>query len=689
MRLISLKLYNFRQFYGETPELSLAFEENKKVTVIHGNNGSGKTTLLNSFTWALYGKFTTAFQLENELVNKRAIFEASVGDSIECWVELQYEHGSRNYRVKRSRKATKIDDKNSTEDSDFVELSFSERDGRWKKLAEDQIVDQINKILPETLHQYFFFDGERIEKIVQSNKKSEISEATRTLLGLVVLDRSCDHLKEVKKKFQDELKKIGDPATQKSLEEQEEVENKIKKVKQQQDEIERELDYLNTEKNDLSQKLRDLAEVRQLQLRRDELEQQEKLDSDKLSQAEMNLKIAISSQGYVVLLGDATEKFRYLVNDLRERGELPADLKQQFVKDLLERQTCICGSTLHEGSQAYERVKAFLDKAGLAEVEETVIRMGAHVDGIQNQEPGFWNEITRQQTNIKKLTESLSHVEDSLDQIREQLRNSPREDIQKLEERLEDVERKIRQFTLQKGENSQHLKDLETRFSTLNTQIEKHKMVGEKQVLTQRRIKAVDEAISCLKEVRDRFDLMFRSQLETRIQDIFSRISVTPYTPQLSDKYELTLTDNTVGNSTPVAASQGENQILSLSFIGAIVDKVKEWSNKKSGMFMGPDSNTFPLVMDSPFGALDEVHRRQVSRSIPVLANQLIVLVSKTQWRNEVEQEMENLIGKMYVLSYHSPKPECERDLIKLQGQDFPLIRQSNRFEWTEVLEVF
>jgi DNA sulfur modification protein DndD len=93
--------------------------------------------------------------------------------------------------------------------------------------------------------------------------------------------------------------------------------------------------------------------------------------------------------------------------------------------------------------------------------------------------------------------------------------------------------------------------------------------------------------------------------------------------------------------------------------------------------------------MDSPFGALDSTHRRQVARSIPILANQLVVLVSKTQWRDEVEKEMDELIGKMYVLSYHSPKEELEPDEMVLKEGEYPLVRRSvNEFEWTEVLEV-
>jgi DNA sulfur modification protein DndD len=548
----------------------------------------------------------------------------------------------------------------------------------------------INRILPDSLHQYFFFDGERIEKIVQSNKKKEISEATRTLIGLEVLKRSVDHLKTVRKTFQDNLKLIGDPETQNLIEQKQELEAEIENIEDRQKEIETNLIGHNLEKDQISDRLRSSDAVRQIQLRRDELEAQKKLDDDKLKLARANLKLAISTRGYTVLLRDAAAKFRTLVDGLRERGELPADIKEQFVRDLLERQRCICGSELCEGTHAYEQVKSFLAKGGLADVQETVIRMGAQVDGIEAQVPKFWEEVQQEQRNIKQLTNSLARIENTLDEIREELRESPSEDIQNLQARLDDVELKIRRLTLEQGENNQKLKDHRLQIAQLEQQIQKHQQVEKKQIVAQQRMAAADEVMKRLAQVQDNYSVWFRTQLEKRIQEVFSKISITPYTPRLNDKYELTLEDSTTGRATPVAASQGENQILSLSFIGAIVDKVRQWSkDKNSSMFMGPDSNVFPLVMDSPFGALDSTHRRQVARSIPILANQLVVLVSKTQWRDEVEKEMDELIGKMYVLSYHSPKDELEPDEMFLKGGEYPLVRRSvNEFEWTEVLEV-
>ncbi|MNF00456.1 hypothetical protein D3C80_1992880 [compost metagenome] len=59
--------------------------------------------------------------------------------------------------------------------------------------------------------------------------------------------------------------------------------------------------------------------------------------------------------------------------------------------------------------------------------------------------------------------------------------------------------------------------------------------------------------------------------------------------------------------------------------------------------------------MDSPFGALDPEYRQKVANLIPALADQVIVMVSKSQWRGEVESELSKRLGKQYTLKYHKP----------------------------------
>ncbi len=684
MKLTSIKLCNFRQFYGKTPEILLSSGV-QNTTVIHGNNGAGKTTLLNAFTWVLYEKFSAAFASEEQLVNKRAIVEAKLRDSVECWVEVGFEHSNKRYQARRLCRAYKTETGIEQSKSELY-LQIAGDDGRWL-LPQQLPEDIIGRILPVTLHQYFFFDGERIEQIVRSDKKAEIAEATKTLLGVEVLNRSIKHLKEAKKSLEAELAVIGDSETKNLLREQKKLEQESEYLSTRQSEIGQELKHQDELKKTIGNRLLELSGAAELQHLKDELEVRETLLREQLKQAKEALKRAISTRGYTVLLSDKTVQFREIVDDLRERGELPVGIKQQFVGDLLNKQRCICGAELIEGTHAHQQVSVWMDKAGVADVEETAIRMGVQADEIDKQVPEFWGEVDRQQDNIAKGRTELSGIETQLDDIRKKLRSFPNEDISQLQKRLDETEEKIRELTLEKGANQQQIARLQTDIEAKVKQIAKHKMNEGKQALTQRRITATQDAIDRLTEVRARLDQQFRSSLEKRVQELFSQISFTPYIPRLSEKYELTLVENTAGKETSVAASTGENQILSLSFIGGIIDRVRDWIQENT--LMGPDSSTFPMVMDSPFGSLDEIYRRQIAKTLPKLANQLVVLVTKTQWRGEVAQEMAEYIGREYVLTYNSPKPDCEEDAIELGGVRYPLVRQSpNEFEYTEIVEV-
>ena len=685
MKLTSIKLCNFRQFYGKTPEILLACGKDQNTTVIHGNNGAGKTGLLNAFTWVLYEKFSAAFASETQLVNKRAIAEAKLGDPVECWVEVAWEHDNKRYLCKRMCRVYK----NATDfdiGKTHVYMQVAGDDGKW--YPPPQLPEEvIGEILPASLHQYFFFDGERIEHIVRSDKKAEIAEATKMLLGVEVLNRSIKHLGEAKKTLETELKTIGDTQTKQLLKEQQKIDQEIEQLANRQIEIDREVEHQQTIKKETSHHLHELSAAKELQERRQQLESQKSLNQESFKKSQAALKRAISSRGYAVFMPDVTSEFRVIIDDLRQRGELTTGISREFLSELLLSNSCICGSAIHEGTHTRAQVQAWIDKARIAAVEEAAIRVSAQIDEIDKQTPIFWEEVDREQANISHLRQAITEVEQQLDRIQEQLRKDPSEEIRNLQKRLDEIEGKIRELTLEQGANQQQIATLKMQVDGLNKQVAKQKTNEEKQELAQRRIAATQDAIDRLIEVKNRQELHFRLQLEKRVQEIFTEISFTPYIPRISDKYELTLVENTSGTEALVAASTGENQVLSLSFIGGIIDRVREWSERK--ILMIPDSSTFPIVMDSPFGSLDESNRRQIAKVIPRLANQLVVLVTKTQWRGEVATEMADRIGKEYVLIYYSSKPDCEQDTIELDGTRYPLVRQSpNEFEYTEIVEV-
>jgi len=173
MKLLSIKLFNFRQFWGEV-EIDLAGQPGRSVTVIHGNNGAGKTTLLNAFTWVLYNQHTGAFASPEQHINKRAIAQTPPGGRVDCWVEVMFEHNGNRYRARRScygEKPLKAEGRGQRAEGDGeYAVGLVEQAGELalqingKRVESPEVPeDKIGQVLPESLHRYFFFDGERID----------------------------------------------------------------------------------------------------------------------------------------------------------------------------------------------------------------------------------------------------------------------------------------------------------------------------------------------------------------------------------------------------------------------------------------------------------------------------------------------------------------------------------------------
>ena len=191
MRITYIELKNFRQLKDARFEFSTDIQKN--VTIIMGNNGTGKTTLAQAFSWCLYGE--TSFKIK-EVLNKEIETKLESGFGTIVEVKIGIEHGDVKYEILREQRYQKKGNKIIQEPTE-VRLIMKRKDGTITRVKEwDR---EIRKILPNELSKYFFFDGERIEKMskeIQSGKRSnEFAEAVRGLLGLNVIIAALDHLK--------------------------------------------------------------------------------------------------------------------------------------------------------------------------------------------------------------------------------------------------------------------------------------------------------------------------------------------------------------------------------------------------------------------------------------------------------------------------------------------------------------
>lgn len=689
MKIKSLTMHNFRQFYGTTPRIEFSSGD-KNTTVIHASNGGGKTAILNALTWALYEKHSAGFSFPEQIVNKRAIREAANGDNVEAYVEIQFDHDYVNYVVKRTCSCIKSSDGSSTAvNSTELTMLSSDSDGDWKAIRSPKPV--IEKILPQDLHGYFFFDGERIEKIVSPDRKAtdNLANATKMLLGVETLVRAERHIKDAKKVFEEELRNVGEAGTKDLLDEKNQLEVRADEIEARLRELAANIEGQEERKNTISAQLRDLKEAKALQARRDNLlEDQEKRQKSAKQNLEMQ-KNLISRKAYTLFLGDASSKFSSLLDKLEKRGELPAGIKLNFVDDLLNKKRCICGSSLSDpDSETFKSVVGWKERAGLADVEAQAIRMQGEITVINSEIDSFGDQMHEIQIKQKSDREELAEIENELDEIRVALKESGQQEVVDLEKRLAEAEASIKDCTREQAIKENELQGIGLKVADIEKQVAKQELKNSRQRLLQRRIEASADSAALVNDLRNIMEKGMRLSLAERIKKLFSKISVTPYIPELTDKYELKLTERAGGTTAIVPASTGESQILSFSFIGSIVEEAKEWVKKQS-VVPGPSGSQYPIVMDSPFGSLDKTNRRKIAEHLNILADQVILLLTKTQWEGVVQTAVAPKIGKEYVISYHSPKEEVIEESITIEGNNYYLVKQSpDNYEYSTIQQV-
>lgn len=225
MKLARMRLENFRQFQGIN-EIEFAQDRLKNVTLVWGANGAGKTTLLNAFTWVLYGQFTKDFEKPQSLANQAAWKSLASGKQIRVSVELEFDNAGIMYTATRTSIFHKADDGSSIVDEEArPTLKFIDETGRSERSHNPD--DHLKQILPERLHSFFFFNGERIEHLVQASAYEEIEDAIKTILGLKVVERAIKHLPIATKRYEQELRAHGTDEQRDIARKLEELDSKV------------------------------------------------------------------------------------------------------------------------------------------------------------------------------------------------------------------------------------------------------------------------------------------------------------------------------------------------------------------------------------------------------------------------------------------------------------------------------
>ena len=648
MILRKLSVTNFRQFWGDQHKIEFA-QGLRGVTIIRGENGSGKTALLNALKWVFYGE--TDFESKSEhLLSEAERDKAVPGQVIPVSVSVEFENMDRLYTMERRISFSKKEDGTLLNGSPELTMSIRDEHGAFR--FSDNPTVEMQRILPKKLHPYFFFHGEKMEALAKSGERDGMRNAIKAVMGIESVERGVRHLKSLHKQYRSEVAKYSSDrlvSIEKQIEaaeiQKEEYENKIAQIFKN-------LDGYNSELNEINRRIRDVAPVREFQLEREHANKEILRAKSSIDDLRIARRKYLNEFGFASFSKRLIEKTKSVLEASREKGMLPPNIRSQFIDDLISDEKCICGRPLAANSQEIGHIRQYQTVLSKGEIESISNEVSAAIKRLQfvreNELESKLGEFLVQENELfKEIHDMTAHR----DEMTARIGNTDHDDINELEARRADIEKSKDEANQDLGGKKESLVAIDSNLRELTREFNILKEEEHHGSVASRKVDLVDEAVKTLEMFTSAATQKVRSELDQIVRDTFSGIIKKNYWASVDEEYALRIWKK-VGKSVQevVDKSTGESQVASLSFIGSIVNLAK----KKEGadFFHG---GSFPIVMDSPFGQLDEEYRQRIAEAIPTLANQVVVMVSPTQWKNQVENAVAGKVGRHYLLVYHTP----------------------------------
>lgn len=636
MKLERLELNNFRQYFGQQ-RVKFSTDSKRHVTIIHGINGAGKTSMFMALNWCLYGK--QFMDTIAELISKEALAQVPIGSLVEMWVQLTFTHDGQRYILRRTLGANRrFDGEVVVHGNEEVTMRRIGADGQAVKESSPE--STINAILPANVRTYFLFDGEKIDDFAKKEAASEVKEAIRLVLRLEILDRARLHLQSMQRQYRKELTAVANNAELTQLEAQiSQAETARHQAEQRQQELKTQTALATEKIQKIDEQMSQMEGVKELQKARKETEIALKAERNALERKINDIQEKASA-GYLIQAQPIIGKALAILDEKRVKGQIPSNIRQQFVTDLLDSRLCICGRPIAEHSEAEQKLHALRQQSVSARLENRVIESNNALIKLRERGQSHATEIARLMQERVAIINSIETLEGQLSDLVLQLKDSPEEDVRTLEKTRDQFTADLQTYTYEQGELTERIRNQRQTIEQLEGEIGKARKQSDLANKLERKMALAKAGAQAIEDRYQAFADDMRAQIEQRTNQIFASLTwkETHFeSVKLGDDYYLEVMDR-YGTAARADLSAGERQVLSLSFIAAMAQVSGEEA---------------PLVMDTPFGRLSSDHRNSITQNIPQLASQMILFVTDEELRGQARQNLDPYIGYEYRLIFN------------------------------------
>jgi len=611
MILESITLKNYRQYVNSKILFPLP-KDGENFTVIQGANGSGKTNLLNAITWCLYAKEKHLKEKYRGLpiISTQIYKKMDSGDIEQVVVEIQMlDDDSAKIIFRRSLNYRKSEDGNIKQIPDTLSPYH---DGSkfeiLRQIKNDIVLVEspnyiLSRLIPESLEEYFFFDGERLNDYFMENSGEKIKDEVFKISQLDVLESTIYHLKKKKDEFFKESSKLNSKAEQigetidtlrPSLDKSIELLEQKKKDKIDAERKEKEYNELL---NNSGQNI-----VTDLQTQREERNNMlDQIDTDLETENKSKLDYLIDKTPHIFLY-TAILRTLHMIAEKEESGDIPSDYKRNFIEKLLNHGTCICGTDISNDNEFRENIVEFLQKSNrISDISEELIKHEANLKSFVDNSENFKNKIDTYNDKISNFENRIKTISKKLIEISEKLTNlGDVEDIDIWENKRFEYQKLKNELLISIGISIEQNKSTEKQIISLENELDQELVKEKLYAGTKKMITFCNKSLDRLKNIKNEIMEDFRNELEekTKLQFfglIWKKQNYNDIT--INEDYELSVVHQS-GLEGIDTLSAGERQVLALSFVAAL--------NSVSG-FDVPIVIDTPLVSSQPYNVVNYI----------------------------------------------------------------------------------
>lgn len=660
MKLIKIIVTNFRQFYGSN-SIEFATDKNKNITLIHGENGLGKTTLLNAILWCFYNRFTTDFENPHEIVN---IFSLSQGEDIAS-VEIIFNHEGKDFYIKR-------DYNNSTKNDNVIVYELE--NGTFVKQVK-LALPFIQSVIPSQMADYFFFHGEGIANINNNNNLTKFRKAIRDILGFTSAEYAKDDLSELILRRKVEIQKLTKKNNEYSAKYKikTDLEYERRELFSAREVCKDNIENCHFELEALSERLKNIKvfNVSEIQNKKQTEEKRVKDIDVKICELLTKQKKLIYQYGMILFGYKLANDTMLNITEKEVLGEIPSPYDESLINKIIEAKVCICGRVVNPSSSEYEHIKSLRNKANTADIKQkrlAAVHFAGFIGNLSDKPQEF---ITAFQDIDKEISNLLREKQISTLEISEYQRQL--EDIGDGGEReVATINKEIHSFSTQKENAKIRLSNIEKNISVLNTRISEcerwisSNLPDNELVFKYNRdIEKLEKLVYLCESKLKNYETTARNNIAVSVNIILNNFSRKDFNVRVTESFDFKLARP---DGSLVAKSKGENLLLNLSFVSALLGFCAQRASGDNRFLI--KGTVAPFFIDAPFGELDDTYRQATAIFLPQCCEQLILLLSSSHWSGTVDASIKDRVGKEYLIISHKTEKQSEKpsDLIDIRN---------------------